>query len=169
MEKPSLYKLPKDILIDLLMKSYDFDKLSTEQVYEIHKSIHKKCREKYKKELDTNIQIMKTDHNIANIKIWMDKVNLDHIYIGNILRIALFTKQHHYRFFFTAPNISSNIRTLDELIEKSRVFLKDLYKDTISEEDMQKIIDQIRIYAEAFDKKQFLTNAHWETKNELLF
>ena len=149
--KNSLYKLPKDILVDLLMKSYDFDKLSIEEAYEIHKIIQKKYREKYEKELDTCIKIMKTCHYIGGLRIMMEPVNLYEIYIAGKIRIALFSKSHTYRFFFE----HSSYKTLDELLGNASLFLKDTYN--LSEEGVQKMIDQIKVYIDAFDKKQFLS------------
>ena len=64
-----LYNLPKDILIEIIKKNYDFTKLSIDQVENIHSEISKRAKARYLDELRKNGQILETRYDEFAIEV----------------------------------------------------------------------------------------------------
>jgi hypothetical protein len=65
MEKKSLYNLPKDILVELLLKTYDFENLPIEDIY----NIKKECQKRINMEKEKKFKILNSIYCLGNIQI----------------------------------------------------------------------------------------------------
>ena len=156
MDKNLLYKLPKDILVDLIIKSYDFEKLSLEEVEKIHSSIHTKSMQKYLQELDKVRHLMCKTHNFGYVFSRMDIVNFSEIRVSDsfsmkeLFRINLYYG-HRYNYGFGSGNGKyTQYETEEELLNKCSSFLRD---NKYNEEIISPLVTQMRIYIEAFYEK----------------
>ena len=88
----NLHKLPKDILIEIIKKNFDFSKLSVEQVENIHSEISKAAKKRYLNELNKNRKILETKYDGFDIEVkyW------DGIRVGDLKIKLYFTEENKY-------------------------------------------------------------------------
>lgn len=155
MEKKLFYKLPKDILVDLLTKTFDFEKLSVEQVHELHTQIQDKTLDKYKKELDKSRNILESKHNISSIYISTGPLHLSYIKVGNL---EINVRDNTYKHKFSVMPHNKDIKTEAELIQFVCLYFKD---NGILEDDIFRIIEKIREYIKEFEKSDILSSMYY--------
>ena len=64
-----LYKLPKDILIEIIKKSFNFSKLSVDDVDRLHGLMNQNFKKRYSEEIQKNEKLMGKRYMIGNVVI----------------------------------------------------------------------------------------------------
>ena len=136
-----LHKLPKDILIEIIKKTFDFSKLSVDEIETLYAPLYYKFNQKCFDEKSKNKKLMAQEYTIGNITI---KMNEHRIKIGNIFIIRLhYEKKYEYNLYYRSPEIYT---TDDELSSRISVILKANTSDT----EICEVINTIKSLIQAF-------------------
>ena len=81
-----LHKLPKDILIEIVKKTFDFSKLSIEEVERLYGPLHNKFKQKCLDEERKNGKLLKEKFYVGDLYI---ETRFSRILIGRICQISV--------------------------------------------------------------------------------
>ena len=147
--KNLLYDLPKELLIELLEKTYNFDSIPLEEVYKIKKNINLTFDMRIAKEEEKRIKILKTTYTIEDIKIF---VNYHKILLENkngvIFLISLFRYRHQK--YCLNINFDQGIGFDYEYREPEELFAKIKELNRIDENLIFKVFEILKLLIEAF-------------------
>ena len=136
-----LHKLPKDILIEIIKKTFDFSKLSVDEIETLYAPLYYKFNQKCFDEKSKNKKLMAQEYKIGNITI---KMNEHRIIIGNIFIIRLhYEKKYEYNLYYRSPEIYT---TDDDLSSRISVILKANTTDT----EICEVVNTIKSLIQAF-------------------
>ena len=123
----NLHKLPKDILIEIIKKNFDFSKLSVEQVENIHREISRAAKKRYIDELKKNQKILETRYDGFDIEVkyW------NRIRVGDLKIKLHFTEKNkyelkYYEYELELRRCTEHYKTQEELIKHILHILKNV-------------------------------------------
>ena len=136
-----LHKLPKDILIEIIKKNYDFTKLSIDQVENVHSEISKRAKARYHEEWKKNQEILETRHNDFCIQVYCDAIRIGHV------KIKLHYKRdydYELKYYNCGRRIIKLVKIQEDLIQ----YIIRIFKDTDSTR-VDEFISIIKTYIKA--------------------
>lgn len=143
-----LYKLPKDILIEIIKKTYDFSKLSIEDVDKLHSSLHDKFRQRYMDEMNKNNNLMEKIYVAGDLNIKMNTMR-NIILVGNIFKIRFHSNEYELNYRFSEFYDSE-----EELIVRAR----DIIQWPKTCKDVEEIISIIKSLIKFFESNKKISN-----------
>ena len=113
-----LHKLPKDILIEIVKKTFDFSKLSIEEVERLYAPLHDKFKQKCLEEENKNEKLMSERYFVGDLYV---EVRFSRIRIGRICQITVDYKESRYdlkyRTLETYNNEDNLMKRISELLK----------------------------------------------------
>ena len=124
-----LHKLPKDILIEIVKKTFDFSKLSIEEVERLYGPLHDKFKQKCLDEERKNGKLLKERFYVGNL--YIETRCARRILIGRICQINVDFKESRYDLKYRTLE---TYNTEEDLINRISEILKFSHTDKQIEE-----------------------------------
>jgi hypothetical protein len=148
-----LHNLPKDILIEIIKKTFDFSKLSMEESERLYVPLHEKFKQKCIDEESKNTELMKKKYIVEDLNI---RIAYNRIIVGDLFQIRPYATIFNL-FYHTTERYN----TEEGLINRISEILK-ISKDN---KQIQNIVLAIKILIKSFRDNLEIQN---KLKNEFL-
>ena len=122
-----LHKLPKDILIEIVRKTFDFSKFSIEEVERMYGPLHDKFKQKCLDEECKNEKLLKERFHVGNLYV---ETRFSRILVGRICQISVDFKESKY---YLKYRTLETYNTEEDLINR----ISEILKVSINKTDKQ--------------------------------